>query len=97
MRSLINALKEDWFGFSKTEKFWYVVFFPVLLVMGLVYGIWLLFWSKYGIAFVLAVFLASYYGESKMPNQVWEEAQSWSLLIGLIMIVIQAYKKRKEP
>ena len=97
MRSLINALKDDWKGFSKTEKFWFIILSPVLLMISLVYGLWLLFWSKYGVAFIVAVLLVSYYGESQSPDETWQEAQSWALLIGFIMIIVQVYKKRNEP
>ena len=94
MKELVNALKEDWNGFSKTEKFWYILFLPLILVFGLIYGLWLLFWSKYGIAFICAIFLASLYGESKNPDEVWQEAQTWSLLVGFVMIIVQAVRKK---
>lgn len=96
MKELFSALREDWKSFNHTEKIWYLIFLPFLLVIGVCYGLWLLFWNKYGIAFMIAIYLTSVYGETKSSDIIWIEAQNWSLLIAAIMFIVQVYRKRDE-
>ena len=94
MKELFSALKEDWNAFNRTEKIWCLILSPLILTIGICYGLWLLFWNKYGIAFMIAIYMTSVYGETKSNDVIWAEAQNWSLLIAAIMFVFQVYRKR---
>jgi hypothetical protein len=90
---MFKEYKDLW----KDANFWnrllIILFSPIGILIGIAYGLILIFWNRYGLVFICGMILLQ-------PDDTSEEAvargQAAALLVGLILLCIRAYKKRNR-
>jgi hypothetical protein len=90
---MFKELKQTWNELDTTQKIIAVLLLPLVIPIGIIYGLFLIFWNKYGLAFICAVIIA---GENDSGEEAWEKGQALALLIGLILLIRRAYKESKK-
>lgn len=97
---MYKEIKEDWKKASKTEKIVTILTLPITLPLGFAIAIAYtgikVLWNKYGIAFLCALVLTSYYSDDTAFEVIWQEAQVWAFLIGIVLLIRRAYKELKK-
>ncbi len=88
-----KELKQQWNNFNKTEKIWAICLLPISIPFGIVYGLLLLFWNKFGIVFLcgIGVILLD---DTKTPEELYQEAQIWAFIVGIILLIRKAIKNK---
>ena len=90
---MFKELKQTWSELDTTQKIIAVLLLPLVIPIGIIYGLFLVFWNKYGLAFICAVIIA---GENESADSAWQQGQALALLIGLILLIRRAYKESKK-
>ena len=90
---MFKELKQTWSELDTTQKIMAVLLLPLVIPIGIIYGLFLVFWNKYGLAFICAVIIA---GENESADSAWQQGQALVLLIGLILLIRRAYKESKK-
>ncbi len=92
---MFDELKKYWKELDTTQKIMVILILPLTIPLGILYGLFLIFWNKYGLAFIIAVILASTFSDQS-DSETWEQAQALALLISFILLVRKALKDDKK-
>ncbi len=92
---MFDELKKYWKELDTTQKIMAILILPLTIPLGILYGLFLIFWNKYGLAFIIAVILASTMSDQS-DSETWEQAQALALLISFILLVRKALKDDKK-
>lgn len=90
---MFKELKEYWAELDKLERLMVMIFLPLTIPLGIAYGLFLVFWNKYGLAFICGLAIIK---ENDNPDVVWEKAQALAALIGFLLLIVRAYKETKK-
>jgi hypothetical protein len=92
---MFDELKKYWKELDTTQKIMVILILPLTIPLGILYGLFLIFWNKYGLAFIIAVILAGTFSDQS-DSETWEQAQALALLISFILLVRKAIKNDKK-
>jgi hypothetical protein len=90
---MLNELKQLWKETDTIQKIMMVVFLPIGIVVGIIYGLWLIFWNVYGITFICGMVLLQ---STDTPEEGWQRGQAVGTLVGLILLIIRAVKSNNK-
>lgn len=90
---MFKELKQIWSELDTIQKIIFIILLPLTIPLGITYGLFLVFWNKYGLAFICAVIIA---GENESADSAWQRGQALALLIGLILLIRRAYRESKK-
>lgn len=93
---MLEELKGFWKESKGWEKLLIIILLPFSILTAIAYGLWLMFWNKYGLAFICALAILGSANEEPATAEVWEKAQAMAMLVGLVLLAVRAYKKSKK-
>jgi hypothetical protein len=92
---VFDELKKLWYELDFTQRIWAILLLPFSLGLGIICGLFLIFWNKYGLVFSVGVILILLTSEEN-PSEIMEQAQALALLISIIFLIRRVYKKSKN-
>jgi hypothetical protein len=90
---MFKELKQLWKEIDTIQKILFIIFLPLGIIAGIIYGLWLIFWNKYGLAFICAAALLQ---STDTPEEGWQRGQAAAMLVGLVLLIVKAIKDRNK-
>jgi len=92
---MFSELNKLWKESDFIQKLLIIGLLPISISIGIVYGLFLIFWNRYALAIGCALLLMEL-GDVDNEVEAIQTGQSLAFLIGIIFLIIRFYKKSKK-
>ena len=92
---MFSELNKLWKESDFIQRLLIIVLLPLSISLGIIYGLFLIFWNKYALAIGCALLLMEL-GDIDNEVEAIQTGQSLAFLIGIIFLIIRFYKKSKK-